>query len=60
MGYVGFVVGVEYCKEESEIKELDNVVGIFFNVLGEDKGDFDVNEIYFEVFILLLVDLLFV
>ncbi|TGV16942.1 TonB-dependent receptor [Pseudoalteromonas sp. MEBiC 03607] len=56
-GYVGFAAGVEYRKEESETKEPDNAVGTFFNALGEDKGDFDVNEIYFEASIPLLADL---
>lgn len=56
-GYIGFAAGVEYRKEESETKEPDNAVGTFFNALGEDKGDFDVNEIYFEASIPLLADL---
>ena len=56
-GYVGFAAGVEYRKEESETEEPDNAVGTFFNALGEDKGEFDVNEIYFEASIPLLADL---
>ncbi|WP_462168128.1 TonB-dependent receptor plug domain-containing protein [Pseudoalteromonas lipolytica] len=59
-GYVGFAAGVEYRKEESETEEPDNAVGTFFNALGEDKGEFDVNEIYFEASIPLLADLPFV
>ena len=56
-GYVGFAGGVEYRKEESETKEPDNAVGTFFNALGEDKGEFDVSEIYFEASVPLLSDL---
>ncbi|TMO29366.1 TonB-dependent receptor [Pseudoalteromonas sp. S4492] len=56
-GYIGFAAGVEYRKEESETKEPDNAAGTFFNALGEDKGEFDVNEIYFEASIPLLADL---
>lgn len=58
VGYVGFVVGVEYCKEKSEIEELDNVVGMFFNVLGEDKGEYDVFEVFIEVMVLFFEGLL--
>jgi hypothetical protein len=56
-GYIGFAAGVEYRKEESETEEPDNAAGTFFNALGEDKGEFDVNEIYFEASIPLLSDL---
>lgn len=31
-------------------------MGIFFNILGEDKGDYDVLEVFIEVIILLFVD----
>ncbi|XQF94456.1 hypothetical protein ACOBV9_20520 (plasmid) [Pseudoalteromonas espejiana] len=44
-GYVGMAFGAEYRKEESETKEPDNAEGTFFNALGEDKGEFDVNEV---------------
>lgn len=56
-GYVGFAAGIEYRKEESEIEEPDNATGTFFNVLGEDKGDFDVKEAYVEFSVPLLTDL---
>ncbi len=56
-GAVGFSSGLEYRKEESEVFEPDNAVGTFFNALGEDKGDFDVKEIFAEVSIPLLTDL---
>ena len=59
-GYVGFAAGVEYRKEESETLEPDNAEGTFFNALGEDKGEFDVSEIYFEASVPLLADLPFV
>ena len=57
-GYVGFAAGVEYRKEKSEIEEPDNAAGTFFNTLGEDKGDYDVSEVFTEVTIPLLADLL--
>jgi len=53
-GYVGFAVGVEYRKEKSEIEEPNNAVGTFFNVLGEDKGEYDVSEVFTELTIPLL------
>ena len=56
-GYVGFAAGVEYRKEKSEIEEPDNAAGTFFNTLGEDKGDYDVSEVFTEVTIPLLADL---
>jgi iron complex outermembrane receptor protein len=56
-GYAGFSTGVEYRKEESEIFEPSNAAGTFFNALGEDKGDFDVSEIFAEVTLPLLADL---
>ncbi|MCS6239060.1 TonB-dependent receptor domain-containing protein [Shewanella baltica] len=56
-GVVGFSTGVEYRKEESEIFEPSNVKGTFFNTLGEDKGDFDVKEVFAEVSVPLLADL---
>ena len=56
-GYVGFSTGVEYRKEESEIFEPSNASGTFFNALGEDKGDFDVSEIFAEITLPLLADL---
>lgn len=48
-GYVGIAMGAEYREEKSEQTEPDNVVGTFFNVLGEDKGKFDVTEVFAEV-----------
>ncbi|BED91144.1 TonB-dependent receptor [Pseudoalteromonas sp. MM1] len=59
-GYVGMAFGVEYRKEESETKEPDNAEGTFFNALGEDKGEFDVNEVFAEATIPLVSDLPFV
>jgi iron complex outermembrane receptor protein len=56
-GYVGFSTGVEYRKEESEIFEPNNASDTFFNALGEDKGDFDVSEIFAEITLPLLADL---
>lgn len=56
-GAVGFSAGVEYRKEESEVFEPDNAEGTFFNVLGEDKGDFDVKEVFAEISVPLLSDL---
>ena len=56
-GYVGFAAGVEYRKEKSEIDEPENASGTFFNALGEDKGDYDVSEVFTEVTIPLLADL---
>uniref|UniRef100_UPI0040486E88 TonB-dependent receptor domain-containing protein n=1 Tax=Shewanella sp. TaxID=50422 RepID=UPI0040486E88 len=56
-GYVGFSTGVEYRKEHSEIFEPDNAEGTFFNVLGEDKGEFDVSEVFAEMTVPLLADL---
>jgi len=53
-GYVGFAAGVEYRKEKSEIEEPNNAVGTFFNVLGEDKGEYDVSEVFTELTIPLL------
>ena len=59
-GYVGMAFGVEYRKEESETIEPDNAEGTFFNALGEDKGEFDVNEVFAEATIPLVSDLPFV
>ena len=56
-GYAGFSTGVEYRKEESEIFEPSNAAGTFFNALGEDKGDFDVSEVFAEITLPLLADL---
>ncbi|GIU09994.1 TonB-dependent receptor domain-containing protein [Shewanella morhuae] len=56
-GAVGFSTGVEYRKEQSEIFEPSNAQGTFFNSLGEDKGDFDVKEVFAEVSVPLLTDL---
>ncbi len=56
-GAVGFSAGVEYRKEESEVFEPQNAEGTFFNVLGEDKGEFDVKEVFAEVSVPLLSDL---
>ena len=53
-GYVGFAAGVEYRKEKSEIEEPDNAAGTFFNALGEDKGEYDVSEVFTEVTVPLL------
>ncbi|REL27647.1 TonB-dependent receptor [Thalassotalea euphylliae] len=55
-GDVGFATGIEYRKEESESIEDDNAEGTFFNALGEDKGDFDVTEAYFELSVPVLTD----
>ncbi|WP_338366241.1 TonB-dependent receptor [uncultured Pseudoalteromonas sp.] len=59
-GYVGMAFGVEYRKEESETIEPDNAEGTFFNALGEDKGEFDVSEVFAEATIPLVSDLPFV
>jgi outer membrane receptor protein involved in Fe transport len=59
-GYIGVAFGAEYRKEESETREPDNVEGTFFNVLGEDQGEFNVREVFFEASIPLLTDLPFV
>ncbi|BDY05871.1 TonB-dependent receptor [Ferrimonas sp. YFM] len=56
-GSVGLSTGVEYRKEESETHEPDNAEGTFFNSLGEDKGSFNVKEIFAEITIPLLADL---
>ncbi|MFQ6371483.1 TonB-dependent receptor domain-containing protein [Shewanella sp. YIC-542] len=56
-GYVGFSTGVEYRKEESAIHEPDYPKETFFNSLGEDKGSFNVKEVYAELSIPLLADL---
>lgn len=56
-GAVGFSTGVEYRKEESQVFEPDNAKGTFFNVLGEDKGEFDVKEVFAEFSVPLLSDL---
>ena len=56
-GYVGFAAGVEYRKEKSEINEPDNAGGTFFNALGEDRGDYSVEEIFSEVTVPVLYDL---
>ncbi|NRB22116.1 TonB-dependent receptor [Shewanella sp.] len=56
-GYVGFSTGIEYRKEQSQIFEPENAEGTFFNVLGEDKGEFDVKEVFAEMNIPLLSDL---
>ena len=53
-GYVGFAAGVEYRKEKSAIEEPDNAAGTFFNALGEDKGEYDVSEVFTEVTVPLL------
>ncbi|TKB02264.1 TonB-dependent receptor [Alteromonas portus] len=53
-GYIGFAAGVEYRKEKSEIDEPENAAGTFFNALGEDKGEYDVSEVFTEVTIPLL------
>ncbi|MCG9757446.1 TonB-dependent receptor [Shewanella insulae] len=56
-GDIGFSSGVEYRKEESRQNEPDNAEGTFFNVLGEDSGEYDVKEVFAEVNIPLLADL---
>lgn len=56
-GYVGVAAGVEYRKEESEINEPENAAGTFFNALGEDKGYYEVSEVFAEVTAPLLFDL---
>lgn len=56
-GDIGFSTGVEYRKEESIQKEPKNAEGTFFNVLGEDSGEYDVKEVFAEVNIPLLADL---
>ena len=56
-GSVGFVVGLEYRKEKSENTEDENAVGTAFNQLGEDKGEYDVSEIFAELSLPLLADL---
>jgi outer membrane receptor protein involved in Fe transport len=55
-GMVGFAAGVEYRKEKSETIEPDNAEGTFFNALGEDKGEFDVTEVYTEISVPLISD----
>jgi outer membrane receptor protein involved in Fe transport len=56
-GYVGIAFGAEYRKEESETNEPDNAEGTFFNALGEDKGSFNVREVFFEATMPILTDL---
>ena len=56
-GYVGFAAGVEYRKEKSEIDEPENAENTFFNALGEDKGEYDVSEVFSEITVPLLADL---
>ncbi|AXR07687.1 TonB-dependent receptor domain-containing protein [Salinimonas sediminis] len=56
-GYVGFAAGVEYRKEKSEINEPENAGGTFFNALGEDRGEYSVEEIFSEVTVPVLADL---
>lgn len=56
-GYVGIAFGAEYRKEESETNEPDNAEGTFFNALGEDKGSFNVREVFFEASMPILTDL---
>lgn len=58
-GFVGVAAGIEYRKEESESHEPENAKGTFFNVLGEDNGEFDVTEIFTEVSVPVLADLPF-
>ncbi|KTF07544.1 TonB-dependent outer membrane receptor [marine sediment metagenome] len=41
-------------KKKREIDEPDNAAGTFFNALGEDKGEYDVSEVFTEVTIPLL------
>lgn len=56
-GYVGLSTGVEYRDESSEIFEPENAKGTFFNALGNDKGSFDVKEVFAEINVPLLSDL---
>ncbi len=56
-GDIGFSTGIEYRKEETKQNEPSNAVGTFFNVLGEDSGDYDVKEVFVEFNIPLLADL---
>lgn len=55
-GSVGFAAGIEYRKEESVTEEPDNAEGTFFNVLGEDRGSFNVKEAFVEFSVPLLSD----
>ncbi len=56
-GYVGFAAGVEYRKEESQINEPENAEGTFFNALGEDRGYYEVSEVFTELTVPVLADL---
>lgn len=47
-GYIGVALGAEYREEKSEDHEPENAKGTFFNALGEDKGEFDVSEVFAE------------
>jgi len=55
-GDVGVAGGVEYRREESNTEEADNAEGTFFNVLGEDNGSFNVNELFAEVTVPVVTD----
>jgi len=59
-GAVGFAAGLEYREEKSATEEPDNAAGTFFNALGEDKGEFDVTEAFFELSVPLISDVLLV
>ncbi|WP_339143196.1 TonB-dependent receptor domain-containing protein [Pseudoalteromonas galatheae] len=58
-GPVGIAFGLEYREEKSESTEDDNAKDgdTFFNALGEDKGKYDVSEVFAETSIPILGDL---
>jgi iron complex outermembrane recepter protein len=57
-GSIGVAFGLEYRKEQSTTNEADNAEGTFFNVLGEDNGSFNVKEIFGEVSIPVISDVI--
>ncbi|MDK1286817.1 TonB-dependent receptor domain-containing protein [Pseudoalteromonas umbrosa] len=61
-GPVGVAFGVEYREEKSRQREDENAKSgeTFFNSLGEDEGEYDVSEVFFETSIPLLGDVLLV
>ncbi|MCF6441862.1 TonB-dependent receptor [Pseudoalteromonas luteoviolacea] len=58
-GPVGVAFGIEYREEKSRQREDDNAKSgdTFFNVLGEDEGEYDVSEVFVEASIPLLGDI---
>ncbi|KZN45419.1 TonB-dependent receptor domain-containing protein [Pseudoalteromonas luteoviolacea] len=58
-GTVGIAFGIEYREEKSRQTEDDNAKTgeTFFNVLGEDEGEYDVSEVFVETSIPLLGDI---